>query len=317
VAETSAPTSGHSLAVVPLVTADGCAGLLLADHEGATFALDPSEQLLLSTLGTIISALLERTIAHDDLLQAGDFKRNFISLASHELRTPTAAICGIATTLHRRGDALSEEQKRNLSEVLYDQGQRLHRLIDQLLDLSRVDAASIRIAPSSLAVRERAEEIVRGIAAERAAEIKLRIDPALRMQADAVAFDRIVSNLIANALRYGLPPIAVSASAHDRHFRLAVEDRGPGVPQELEAQLFERFTRGYNVPTSGAGLGLSIARSYARAHGGELLYKPATPHGACFELVVPTGSTEPPTQTAGDGREGVAKGSAPNGRTVP
>ena len=107
------------------------------------------------------------------------------------------------------------------------------------------------------------------------------------MEADGVAFDRIVSNLLINALRYGGAPIAVSASARDRHFRLAVEDSGPGVPEDLQPQLFERFTRGDNVTKSGAGLGLSIARSYAHAHGGELLYANATPHGARFELVVP------------------------------
>ena len=313
VTETATATSVSTVAVVPLVTVEGCEGFLLADQRADAFDLDASEQVLLSTLGTIISALLEKTIAHDDLLHAAEFKTDFISLASHELRTPTAAVCGIATTLHRRGDFLTADQRRGLSEVLYDQGQRLHRLVDQLLDLSRLEAASVRIVPSPLAVRERTEEIIRSIAAERADEIELRIDPALRMQADAVAFDRIVSNLIANALRYGLAPIAVSASAHDRHFRLAVEDRGPGVPHELEPQLFERFTRGNNVSRSGAGLGLSIARFYAHAHGGELLYKNATPHGARFELVVPIGSTKPRSQAAGDSSR---KGRTPSGSTL-
>ena len=88
-------------------------------------------------------------------------------------------------------------------------------------------------------------------------------------------------------MAFGRQPIAIFASAHDRHFRLAVEDRGPGVPRELEARLFDRFTRGDNVTKSGAGLGLSIARLYAHAHGGELFYKHATPHEARFELVVP------------------------------
>jgi signal transduction histidine kinase len=276
-----------AVVVVPLVAADRCHGYLLADHGGSAFDLSASEQVLLSTLGIVISALLEKTLAHDDLLHVSDFKSEFISLASHELRTPTAAVCGIATTLHRRGDFLTAAQRRGLSEVLYEQGERLRRLVDQLLDLSRLEAASVRITPSHLAVRERTEEIVRGVAAERADEIEIRIDPTLLMEADAVAFDRIVSNLITNALRYGRRPIAVFASAHDRHFRLAVEDRGPGVPRELEALLFDRFTRGDNVTKSGAGLGLSIARLYAHAHGGELFYKQATPHGARFELVVP------------------------------
>ena len=141
-----------------------------------------------------------------------------------------------------------------------------------------------------LAVRARTEEIVRGVAAERADEVELHIDPELVMHGDANACDCIVSNLIANALRYGRRPIVVSASAQDRHFRLVVEDRGPGVSPELEPQPFDRFTGGDNEATSGAGLGLSIARSYACAHGGELVYEQATPHGARFELVVPTAS---------------------------
>lgn len=276
-----------AVVVAPLVAADRCDGFLLADHLGSAFTLGASEQALLSTLGTIISAFLEEADAHEDLELAGEFKTDFISLASHELRTPTAAVCGIATTLHLRGDTITADQRRRLSEVLYDEGLRLHRLVDQLLDLSRLEGASVRITPSALVVRERTEELVRGVAAERTDEIEVRIDPALIMQGDAVAFDRIVSNLVINALRYGQPPIAVSAWAQDRHFRLAVEDAGPGVPRELEPQLFERFTRGSNVARSGAGLGLSIARSYAHAHGGELLYTNTTPHGARFELVIP------------------------------
>lgn len=289
-AQTQTERPGAMLAVVPLATVNGRDSFLLADHEGDPFALDASERVLLATLGTILSALLEKTIARDDLQHVGEFKTDFISLASHELRTPTAAVCGIATTLHQRGDSLTAEQRRGLSKVLYEQGLRLHLLVDQLLDLSRLEAASVRIVLSPLAVRARTEEIIRGVAAERGGEIEIRIDPALHMQGDAVAFDRIVSNLITNALRYGRAPISVSASAHDRHFRLAVEDSGAGVPADLEPHLFERFTRGDDAPRLGAGLGLSIARSYAQAHGGELLYTNTAPHGARFELVVPLAS---------------------------
>jgi K+-sensing histidine kinase KdpD len=288
-------TDGAAGAVVavPLFALDCCNGFLLVDHGGRAFELDGPERLLLSGLGSVVSGLLERALAHDDLLQACAFKSDFISLASHELRTPTAAVCGIATTLHTRGDMLTAQQRRRLSEVLYEQGERLHRLVDQLLDLSRLEGTSIRISPSAVAVRDRTEEIVRGVAAERADEIEIRIDPTLVMQADAIGFDRIVSNLITNALRYGRRPIEVSAASHDRHFRLAVEDRGPGVPRELEGQLFDRFTRGENGAIAGAGLGLAIARAYAHAHGGELLYERAMPHGARFELVVPIATPVP------------------------
>src|SRR5690242_1137267 len=185
----------ESVVFVPLLSADGCAGFLLADRRIDGRMPEPSELVLLSTLGTIVCAFLEKTVAHDDLQLAGEFKTDFISLASHELRTPTAAVCGIAATLHERGDTLTADQRRGLSQVLYEQGLRLHRLVDQLLDLSRLEGATLRISPSSLAVLERTEEIVRSVAGDRSGEIEIRIDPSLTMEADGLAFDRIVSNL--------------------------------------------------------------------------------------------------------------------------
>jgi len=276
-----------AVVIVPLVAGGRFRGVLLADHGGSAFELDGPEKALLSTIGTLVAVLLEKVIAHYDLLHAGELKTDFIALASHELRTPSTALCGIAETLHERGDLLSADTRRRLSEVLYEEGRRLRRLIEQLLDLSRLEAPSLRIAPTRLAVRETTADIVRGVAAARADEIEIRIDPALVMRVDAEAFERIVSNLITNALCYGRGPIAVSASKRDRHFRLAVEDRGPGVPPELVPRLFDRFVRGDSPAKPGAGLGLSIARDYARAHGGELLFRNAAPHGARFELVVP------------------------------
>src|SRR5205085_6321661 len=117
--------------------------------------------------------------------------------------------------------------------------------------------------------------------------IEIRIEPGLQVAADPEAFDRIVSNLITNAFRYGQPPITVSAAANDRHFRLAVEDRGRGVAPEFAPRLFDRFTREEGSIEPGVGLGLSIAQSYAHAHGGQLVYTDAKPRGARFELVVP------------------------------
>ena len=114
--------------------------------------------------------------------------------------------------------------------------------------------------------------------------------PDLEIPLDPTAFDRIVSNLLLNALRYGAPPVHVEARKQDTHFRVFVEDAGPGVPAEFVPVLFERFTRGGQSArevAAGSGLGLSIAQAYARAHGGEVLYHDVTPHGARFELVLP------------------------------
>jgi signal transduction histidine kinase len=138
-------------------------------------------------------------------------------------------------------------------------------------------------------VRARVEELLDSLAGDRAAEVTVEIPAELEVFADAHAFDRVVGNLVANALRYGASPVTVSAEQRDRHFRVVVEDRGPGVPAEFVPSLFERFAREDQSRdlAAGTGLGLAIARSYARAQRGELLYEPASPCGARFELVLP------------------------------
>jgi signal transduction histidine kinase len=224
------------------------------------------------------------------LEEADQLKTNFIALASHELRTPAAVIHGIASTLHLRGDLLEDDQVRHLRQTLYEQTERMRRLVDQLLDLSRLEANGIRIEPQPLNVFSRVQELLGLVAAEGAKDVTVNVPVDLEALVDPNAFDRIVSNLIVNATRYGGAPIEISAEQRDRHFRLRVEDHGHGVPAEFVPQLFERFTRsgssGRERP-EGAGLGLAIAKSYAQAHGGDLLYEAASPHGACFELVLP------------------------------
>jgi signal transduction histidine kinase len=195
-------------------------------------------------------------------------------------------ILGLATTLNRRSDDLDDRQRRDLRETLERQADRMARLVEQLLDLSRLDADAITIKPEPVKLRERVEDIVASVAAERIDDVRITIDPELEAPADPGALDRIVGNLVANALRYGSPPVNVDAVRHDRHLRLCVEDHGEGVPAQFVPQLFERFTRA-GERVGGSGLGLAIARSYARAHDGDLVYEDAEPHGARFQLVLP------------------------------
>jgi signal transduction histidine kinase len=254
------------------------------------------EFALLRSLGSMTMLALERSrlYAHEyearvALEEADEMKSQFVALASHELRTPAAVIHGIASTLQMRGEELERETLLQLRRTLYEQTDRLRRLVDQLLDLSRLEAHSVRIEPKPLWVRSRVEELILMVAGERAQEIDIAVPADLETIVDLDTFDRVVSNLIVNALRYGEAPIRVYAEQPDRYFRLSVEDRGRGVPPEFIPQLFERFTRSRKAPagTGGAGLGLAIAQSYAHAHGGDLLYEEAEPHGARFKLVLP------------------------------
>jgi signal transduction histidine kinase len=254
------------------------------------------ERQLLETLGALTGLALDRSRmfafereARRALERADEVKTNFVALAAHELRTPVASIKGIVDTLHVRGAQLSAERRGQLEDALRQQTDRIGVLVEQLLDLSRLDAEAVAIRPEPIAVRQRVEELVTTAAGARRGDVRVDVAPDLAVLVDPTAFDRIVSNLIVNALRYGEAPVTVSAERSDRHFRLAVEDRGTGVPPEFVPNLFERFTRSEQTRerTGGSGLGLAIARSYAQAHRGDLIYEHADPHGARFNLVLP------------------------------
>ena len=259
----------------------------------APFFAQEEFELLRSLGGFSLLAYQRKTtiVAERQALEEADqLKTNFIALASHELRTPAAVIHGIASTLHLRGDQLESEQVHTLRRTLYEQTERMRQLVDQLLDLSRLEANGIRIEPQPVHVRSRIEDLIQLVPPEVADEVKLDVAKDLEALVDPAAFDRIVSNLIVNAARYGAAPIEIAAEQRDRHFRLNVVDHGHGVPPEFVPELFERFTRSDSSRrerSEGAGLGLAIAKSYAQAHGGDLLYHEVKPHGARFELVLP------------------------------
>jgi signal transduction histidine kinase len=265
------------------------------------------ELRMLETVGALTGLALDRVRLFQQehearlaLERADEIKTNFVALASHELRTPVTTILGLATTLNRRADELEDRQRRELRDTLERQADRMARLVEQLLDLSRLDADAISIRPEQINLRERIEEIVASVAADRKEDVRISVDPELEAPADPSALDRIVGNLVTNALRYGSPPVHVDAVHQDRHLRVFVEDRGNGVPPQFVPELFERFTRGSRERVGGAGLGLAIARSYARAHHGDLVYEDAEPHGARFQLVLPVKKGDGDQEAAGD-----------------
>lgn len=277
-----------SMFALPLTSEGRCLGLLTGDHAGSPFRLDELEIDVLTTIGVLVATLLEKDLLREQMRRLDEAKTQFVALASHELRTPIQTVYGVLTTLHLRGDELRKEQLVELRAVAYEQAERLRRLVDQLLDLSRIDAAATTIKPQATLLRRKLEEIVLLVAERRAREVELEVPPELELELDPDAFDRIVSNLLVNALRYGAAPIRIEAARRDRHLRLSVTDAGQGVRPEFVPSLFERFSRHEQATApSGSGLGLAIAQEFARAHGGEILYHPVEPHGARFELVLP------------------------------
>jgi signal transduction histidine kinase len=273
-----------SMLGVPLLAKGRSMGVL---HVGTLtprrFTRDDEE--LLQLVAERVAVAIERARLHEELILLDELRMNFVAIASHELRTPAASVYGAVATLAERGDELDPETREELLHIAYEQGDRMRRLLDQLLDLSRLDSRSIRVAPRPIVLQRVLAKIARE-AVPQDTPLEVQVPDDLAVIADPLVLDRIVSNLLANAVRHGKPPVVLAAEQRDRHVRISVEDQGEGVPEELQARLFERFERAAEVP--GSGLGLAIARAYARAHGGDLVYDDAG-DGARFDLVIPRG----------------------------
>jgi signal transduction histidine kinase len=236
---------------------------------------------LLQLVSQRVAIAIERAQLHEETLQLDQLKLNFVAIASHELRTPATSVYGALTTLvERRG--LPPETREELLVTAQQQSDRMRQLIEQLLDLSRLDAHALGVKPRPVVLHS----VLSEIAAAAPGDVPLRLDVPvdLAVVADPLVLERIVSNLLANAIRHGAPPIRISVEHTNGSFCISVEDEGGGVPEELRERLFERFTR--VDAGGGSGLGLAIARAYARAHGGELLYFEGE-RGARFDLIVP------------------------------
>jgi signal transduction histidine kinase len=272
-----------SLLGVPLLARGEVIGVL---HVGTLaprdFGSDDTE--LLQLVAERAALAIEKARLHRDLVEVDELRANFVAFASHELRTPATAVLGVLATLSARGDDLREEERRQLIEVGHEQGIRLGRLLEQLLDLSRLDSKAIALKPRPLVVRIILSATVSDAAVD-PDSVRIEASEDLAAVADPLVIERVVSNLLVNATRHGSPPVVVAAERRDGRLRISVDDSGPGIPDELRPRIFERFAR--SEGSQGSGLGLTIARAYARAHGGDLVYLPRA-GGTRFELVLPS-----------------------------
>jgi signal transduction histidine kinase len=281
-----------SMAGVPLIVRDEVLGVL---HVGTLTPRDftAADVELLQIVAVRVALAIDRTLAHEHVVRLTQLQRDFIALAAHELRTPATTVYGLATTLAHRD--LESGTEAEVLETLYEQAERMSRLIEQLLDMSRLDAASIEVAPEVLDLQPELEQIVRASAAGHVRDVVIETPGTERVVADRSVIERVVTNLLTNALRYGEPPVHLLAQQTDTHLRIVVEDSGEGIDPQFVPHLFDRFRRGEHSGErgTGSGLGLAIARAHARAHGGDLLFHPAKDSGgATFELVLPR--TAPP-----------------------
>ncbi len=205
-----------------------------------------------------------------------NLKSSLISTVSHELRTPLAAIKGYATTLLAEDVHWDPEAQREFLTIISDETDRLSTLVNDLLDLSRVEAGSLKIEPVDIRLSDlvyRAAQRARPHPEER---LHLEIPPeADVIEADPRRLEVILRNLIENAAKYAPPgtPIYVRARRLQGLIQIEVADEGPGIPPEHRQRIFESFYRvesGLTRSAPGAGLGLAICQGFVQAHGGRI-----------------------------------------------
>ena len=256
-----------------------------------------------------LAELLRRVeMARDAATEAGAAKTHFLANMSHELRTPLNAIIGFTRIVSRNSKALPEKQLDNLSKVLVS-AEHLLALIDEILDLSRIEAGEVTLDISETNVTDVLREVTDSLEplVDRP-RVQLVVDASTelpRVVTDRDKLKQILLNLVSNAVKYtDEGTIAVRAEAVDGRLRVGVSDTGVGIPVEELGKIFDEFHRadGAVSPSRpGTGLGLTISRRLARTLGGDVTVESSPGVGSTFTLDLPlrVSDGEPPT---GEGR---------------
>lgn len=230
----------------------------------------------------------------DRLERSFERERRFTSDASHELRTPVAAI--LAQTDFALSDLATPEDRMEALRDIHSRAGQMSTLINRLLALTRMDAGQTRVELETIDLCDLAEAVAAQIedgAAERGMTVTLSLDGPVWARCDQTMLTQALLNLAENAVKYGREGghVRVAAFARDGEARLAVEDDGPGISPEAMPHIFERFYQGdRSRQAGGAGLGLSLVRLIARLHGGRVEVESALGEGSRFTIVLPPGT---------------------------
>ena len=265
---------------------------MLDDFASEKIRLDNTQKATMNVLEDFEAATIELQRVNRELQHLDKLKSEFVAMASHELRTPLTSITGFSATMLGRWKSLSEAKKYEFVEIIDTQSQRLMRLVESLLTISRIESGALRTSPSTINVYDAVSQTLRDLNATGFAVV---CAPEIVVRADADHFQQVIVNLVSNALRHGAAPFRVEVSADAPTVVVRVIDQGAGVSPEFAPLLFTRFAQADKDHSrsaigdmgKGAGLGLSIVHALVTAQGGDAWYEPGIPSGACFGVRLP------------------------------
>lgn len=288
----------HSRVAAPLLAGARTIGLLALSRREPN-AFQEHEIELTGLLGRLAASAVQNIRAYEsehrtveELRRLSALRADFVSLVSHELRSPMAAVIGAARTLQARWRELQPEQRESFLALIGDETTRLAELIGDVLDTSRIDAGTFSYRFSDVDVAALVRDTV-ATAAVGQDEVPIVVDAApdsVVVRGDPERLRQIFGNLIDNAVKYSPAggPVEVRVAQSKGAVLVSVRDRGPGIKAADQRLIFEKFGRvagGDAKP--GSGLGLFIARSIAETHGGTIGVSSAPGHGATFTVKLP------------------------------
>jgi signal transduction histidine kinase len=252
----------------------------------------------IESLGESFNRMAGRIQEQIEALKKQDnLRRELVANVSHDLRTPLAALHGYIETLQLKADAFDAETRSKYLQIALQHSTRLTRLVDELFELAKLDASDMPVQTEPFAAAELAQDVIQKfqLQAEQSG-VQLKLDSSNSLpfvEGDIAMIERVLVNLIANALQHTPPGgrITVSLREDGPGVRIQVEDTGSGIPEEDLPKIFERFYRGDNGARSGhhAGLGLAIARHIIRLHGGVISVSSEPGQGTRFAFSLQAG----------------------------
>ena len=288
-------------AYVPLLGGGTALGVVCVRPRPRRSLASPETFRLLETCVAQTSLALERVRLADDARAARlraeteRLRSALLTSVSHDLRTPLATITGAATTMLHAGP-LDGDTQRGLLESIREEAERLNRLVQNLLDMTRLEAGALRLRrewhPLEEVVGAALGRLDTRLGARRVL-VHMPADLPL-VHIDDVLIEQVLINLLDNALKYTpeASPLRIAATASGNGVTVEVADRGPGLPRGGEERIFEKFYRVDGAGIPGVGLGLAICRGIVEAHGGRIWAHTVPEGGAAFFFRLPL--TDPP-----------------------
>jgi two-component system sensor histidine kinase KdpD len=293
---------GGATLYLPLLESSGIIGVLGLTPEDPERLSEFGQRRQLDAFAAQMALAMERTKLAEQAelarreMEAEQLRNSLLSSVSHDLRTPLAVITGATGTLLQGGPTMDEGMRQELLKTVLEEAERLNRLIRNLLDMTRLESGAVKVRKEWLPI----EEVIGGALNHLdtrlgAREVKVDLPGELPLvPCDAVLVEQLLINLLENAAKYSTGPIEIKATFGTDEMAVEVNDRGPGIPAGEEEKIFEKFHRpAREGGKEGVGLGLTICRAIAAAHGGKIWALNREGGGASFRFTLPLEGTPP------------------------